>query len=147
MRISAAEEYGLRCALAVARAGGSATIREVADAEGLGVEYVAKLLQVLRRNGVLDSTRGAHGGYALTRPAASITLWDVLRDLDAPLWRDEFCAEHAGQRETCTHGTACSLRVVWRWVGVAVEGAMKRVTLADVLAAEPGKLAGRLEAR
>jgi Rrf2 family protein len=135
----------VRCALAVARAGGQATIREVADSEGIGVEYTAKLLQLLRRNGVLQSTRGAQGGYALTRPPESISLWDVLRDLEPPLWTEGFCEEHAGQRSTCAHGASCSLRVVWRWVGVAVESAMRRVTLADVLAAEPSGLVRRLD--
>lgn len=146
MRISATEEYGLRCVLAVARAGGNATIREVAEAEGIGVEYVAKLLQILRRKGVLESSRGAHGGYMLTRAPAAITLWDVLDGLDAPLWSDTFCAEHAGQRESCTHGASCSLKVVWRWAGIAVENALRRVTVADVLAADRPALELRLEA-
>ena len=70
MKISAQEEYGLRCLLRLAKAeSGVATLPEVAAAEGLSVPYVAKLMAVLRHAGILDSVRGRSGGYKLARPA------------------------------------------------------------------------------
>ena len=67
MKISAQEEYGLRCLLQLAQSGdkGSATLPEIAAAEGLSVPYAAKLLSVLRQAGLIESVRGRSGGYRL----------------------------------------------------------------------------------
>ena len=80
MKITAQEEYGLRCLLRLARAedGQSLTIPEIAAAEGLSVPYVAKLLSVLRQAGLIESVRGRAGGYRLARPPAEIGLGSVL---------------------------------------------------------------------
>ena len=73
MKITAQEEYGLRCLLRLAQSeSGSLTLPEVAAAEGLSVAYVAKLMAVLRHAGILDSVRGRSGGYTLARPADEI---------------------------------------------------------------------------
>src|SRR5262245_2088103 len=97
MKITAQEEYGLRCLLALARAsGGSATIAEIAAAEGLSSAYTAKLLALLRRAGFVKSMRGANGGQRLARPADAIDLAAVLGALSAPLYTTDFCARHPG---------------------------------------------------
>ena len=76
MKISAQEEYGLRCLLQLARAeeGQSVSITEIAAAEGLSAPYVAKLLAILRQQGLIESERGRTGGYRLTAPAGEIRL-------------------------------------------------------------------------
>lgn len=139
MKLSSQEEYGLRCLLQVARqqGAGPVSIRAVAEAEGLSVEYTAKLLRVLRQGGLVDSTRGATGGYELVRPPAQITVWQAIEALDTPLYSDEFCASHTGQRSSCVHGvaagsTACSIRVLWQWVDASLRRTLERITLADL---------------
>ena len=137
MKLTAQEEYGLRCLLQVARreGRGPVSIRAVAEAEGLSVEYTAKLLRVLRQGGLLHATRGAAGGYRLTRPASEITVWSAMRVLDAPLYGADFCGERGGQRRACVHDDAtCSIRVLWQWLDASLRRALQRVTLADLAA-------------
>src|SRR5208337_2362777 len=89
MKITAQEEYGLRCLLMLARAeegGNSLTIPEIAAAEGLSAPYVAKLLAVMRQAGLIESVRGRTGGYRLARPTAEVRLGRVLMVLGDPLF-------------------------------------------------------------
>ena len=87
MKLSAQEEYGLRCLLQVARRfpGGSATIPEIAEAEGLSPHNAARYLATLRRSGLVDSERGQRGGYSLARPPSLITVAEAVASLGRPL--------------------------------------------------------------
>ena len=87
MKITAQEEYGLRCLLHLARTRDplGQNIREIAEAENLSIPYVAKLLAVLRRAGLITSVRGRKGGYLLARPAGDIRLGEVMQALGGPL--------------------------------------------------------------
>lgn len=136
MKLTAQEEYGLRCMLQVARKqhGGPVAISAVAESEGISVEYAAKLMRILRQEGLVSAKRGAHGGYSLVRPATEITVLDVLSALDKPLYTDAFCTGHSGQQDSCVHSeTGCSIRVLWQWIGASLQRTLKRVTLADLL--------------
>jgi Rrf2 family protein len=85
MHLMAREEIGLRCLLRVAldgRAGSPVPIAAIAAEEGISAVYAAKLMRQLRLAGLVDSTRGAAGGYRLTREAAEITVWDTIQALD-----------------------------------------------------------------
>ena len=83
MQLLASEEYGLRCLLRVACAerGGPVAISSIARDEGLSREYTAKLMRELRLGGLVESLRGAEGGYRLARPASEISVWSALRVL------------------------------------------------------------------
>jgi Rrf2 family protein len=148
VKLTAQEEYGLRCLVQVARRApdehaAPATIRDIADAEGLSVDYVAKLLRILRRAGLVDSERGATGGYRLGRPADRIAVADILGVLDTPLYTHMFCDGHTGRLDSCAHSTSCSIRALWRAMGSALQHVLKKVTLADLLDSEQ-QLAARL---
>src|SRR6516225_2545511 len=108
MKITAQEEYGLRCLLRLARAYGvqPLTIPEIAAAENLSPPYVAKLLAVLRQAGLIESNRGRTGGYHLVRDPAEVRLGTVLRELGEPLFEDgAYCERHAGPETEglCVH--------------------------------------------
>lgn len=134
MQLLAQEEYGLRCLLALARHDGAEplTIQEIARAEGLGADYVAKLLGALRRGGLVASTRGAAGGYRLARSPESITAWDAVEVLGGSLFPERFCECHPGRRRGCVHADDCALRALWRRVDDAVRGVLARISLADL---------------
>ena len=140
MQLTSQEEYGLRCLLQVARHRGPQPLRihEVAASEGLGTEYVAKLMRILRRADLVTSTRGAAGGYRLARESDAISIWEVVVTLGDPLFNDAFCNSHSGKLNDCIHTTDCSIRALWGWVGGAVEGVLKKITLADMLSPERG---------
>jgi Rrf2 family protein len=138
MKISAQEEFGLRCLLRFASSGpgASLTIQEIAAGEGLSVPYVAKLLAVLRQGGLIESERGRAGGYRLKLVPSEIGLGSVLLVLGEPLFDEEsYCERHAGTHNDghCVHQTACSLRGLWRALEQCMRGALNRITLADLL--------------
>jgi Rrf2 family protein len=138
MKFSAQEEYGLRCLLQIARQGpgGSLTIPEIAEAEGLSVPYVAKLVRILRQGGFLNSMRGHSGGYALSCPAEQITVGEVLAALGGRLYESDHCEHYSGAVPLCTHNTDCSIRSLWEQVQRGVDQILTRATLTTLLSGE-----------
>lgn len=135
MKLTAQDEYGLRCLLAIAREGenGCLTIPEISKAEGLTPSHVAKLLSILRRAGLLKSMRGQLGGYTLTRPAKDIVVKDVLGALGGRLYDGAFCIRHDGILECCVHQKMCGLRPLWTELQEAVDAVLSRFTVQDLV--------------
>lgn len=138
MKITAQEEYGLRCLMRLARAHGeqSLTIPEIAQAENLSPAYVAKLLGVLRQAGLIESVRGRTGGYHLAVPPSDIRLGSVLLVLGEPLFDDPgYCERHAGPETTgpCVHQAGCTLRGLWQTLEQWMRHILDQVTLDDLL--------------
>jgi Rrf2 family protein len=150
MKITAQEEYGLRCLLRVARADGQAlTIPEVATAEQLSPPYVAKLLSILRQAGFIESVRGRSGGYHLSREPREIRLGEVLRALGEPLFEEPaYCERHASPETNgaCVHQGGCSLRVLWQTLEEWMRHILDHATLADLLLDEK-EISERLRAQ
>jgi Rrf2 family protein len=138
MKFSSQEEYGLRCLLRIARQGGRAslTIPEISEAEGLSSFYVAKLLRILRRAGLVKSARGKIGGYTLARPPGQITVGEALAALGGRLFESDFCSDHAGIEKACTSAVDCSIRSLWRAVQDVVDQVLSKTTLLDLLRSE-----------
>ncbi len=138
MKLSSQEEYGLRCLLQLARAreGSSLTISEMSEREGISAPNVAKIMRILRRAGLVKSTRGKAGGYTLARPAAEVRALDVLSALGGRLFDTEFCDRHAGVERNCLNTRDCSIRPVLRGLQQAVDHVLGELTLASLLPSE-----------
>ena len=138
MRLSAQEEYGLRCLVSMARAGGdgSVTIAQISQAEGLSPAHVAKLLRPLREAGLVESVRGKEGGYRLARPTRRITVREALDVLGGRFFGPGFCENHAGVRRECVHSTDCAIRPLLAAVQSVLDGVFGKMTLADLLCSE-----------
>jgi Rrf2 family protein len=138
MKLTAQEEYGLRCLLRVAstRKGESLTIPEIGQAEALSIAYVAKLMRILRQGKFVKSVRGQAGGYTLARRAENIPVAEVLATLGGRLFEPGFCDQYAGLKRTCTHSIDCSIRSLWRAVQNAVDAVLVGITLQDLLQKE-----------
>ncbi len=138
MKLSSQEEYGLRCLLQLARAGEAAslTIAEMSEREGISAPNVAKIMRILRRAGLVTSTRGKAGGYTLARPAADVKALDVLAALGGRLFDTEFCDRHAGVESHCLNTRDCSIRPVLRGLQQAVDHVLGELTLASLLPSE-----------
>jgi Rrf2 family iron-sulfur cluster assembly transcriptional regulator len=137
MRLTAQEEYGLRCLLQMARnEQGALTIREISEREGMSAAYVGKLLRILRQAGLVVSTRGQKGGYQLARPSEQITLAEVLTALGGPLYASDFCDHHTGERKTCVNTVDCSIRSLWAGVAFRLERLFAGVRLKDLACSE-----------
>jgi Rrf2 family iron-sulfur cluster assembly transcriptional regulator len=138
MKLSAQEEYGLRCLLYMARHGEerSHSIPEISRAEGLSVPNVAKLMRILRLGGLVASVRGQAGGYMLSRPAEQVTIAEVLALLGGSFFGAQFCDRHAGLERNCAHSTDCSVRLLWATVQRALDGILMKTSLKDLLRTE-----------
>src|SRR3954470_1197964 len=104
MKISAQEEYGLRCLVQLAdlKEGDSLTLPQIAEREGISVANAGKLMWLLNKAGFVQAIRGTKGGYSLARPSAEIRLSEVIKVLD----EDEIgshCESYTGVLETCVH--------------------------------------------
>ncbi|MFC1707775.1 RrF2 family transcriptional regulator [Planctomycetota bacterium] len=134
MKITALEEYGLRCLVQLARGGGgeSLTLPALARLEGISVPYVAKVMRALRQQGLVSSERGQAGGYRLSRRPAEVTIGEVLTRLSEKLYDVGYCQAHSGREERCVHAHGCSIRSVWHDVQSAVDGVLSTVTLEDL---------------
>lgn len=134
MRVSAKADYALRAAaeLAVAEGAGPVKGEQLARAQGIPPKFLENILLELRHAGLVQSQRGAEGGYWLARPAAEITLAAVIRAVEGPL------ANVRGTRPEAVEyaGAAEPLRQVWIAVRASLRGVLESVTLADVAAGE-----------
>jgi len=150
MKISAQEEYGLRCLLRVAKAEpASLTLPEVAAAEGLSVPYVAKLMGVLRQAGLLESVRGRAGGYRLAKAPEGVGLGSLLLVLGEPLFDEaDYCQKHAGTSPNgvCLNHDGCTLKSLWQTLEQWMRQTLDQITLADLIRHE-GQIAELLRER
>ncbi|MFT5217356.1 MAG: Rrf2 family iron-sulfur cluster assembly transcriptional regulator [Glaciecola sp.] len=134
MKITAQDEYGLRILVRIAKCKGNAglSIPQLSEAEGLSQPNVSKLTRILRIEGLLNSTKGHVGGYVLARPAANITVNDILKALSGRLFDQEFCINHTGVMKICSNSTDCSIRSLWTIVQSAIDKLLDKITLADL---------------
>jgi Rrf2 family protein len=139
VRITTWAEYGLICALHLAHraAEGPVTGRDLAVQERLPPDYVEQILLRLRRANVVRSTRGAHGGYALARPAESISVRDVIVASEHATF-DLHCVSHPVGEERCAESESCSIRPVWLLLQQKIDAVLESVCLADLLEQEQG---------
>jgi Rrf2 family iron-sulfur cluster assembly transcriptional regulator len=140
MKITATEEYGLRCMLQLAlRPGEVVSLADLAEAEGIAAPFAAKVLLRLRRAGLVTATRGRNGGYTLASPPEGVTVRRILSSLGRPLFDSEFCKDHAYEADgSCSRLTDCSLRPVWAHLDALLREFFDQTTLADLAVGEKG---------
>lgn len=141
MRISAVEEYGLRCLLALARKGreGQLSISDIAEQEGLSVPYASKLLAILRRAGLVTAERGRGGGFSIARDPGEINLYEVMTALGGPLIDPSHCQKYSGQKNECVHIGRCSISDVLGGLAGYVQTFLGQTSLEDLLNSEKAK--------
>jgi Rrf2 family transcriptional regulator, iron-sulfur cluster assembly transcription factor len=138
MKISAQEEYGLRCLLQLARAelsGESLTLNQIARREGISVANAGKLMWILTKAGLVQSQRGTKGGYTLSVPASQIHLNKVIRVLEGQP-ADSHCKSYAGVLDACVHTGDCGIRPVIVELHQIVDNALADITLSQLLGTE-----------
>lgn len=137
MKVSAQEEYGLRCLLQLARLGEGEflTLGQIAEREGLSQANAGKVLWLLNKAGLVSSTRGTKGGYTLARPAAEVRLSEIIKVLDEGEV-DGHCKTYPGVLDSCVHTGGCGIRSVIVNVHEAVERALSGITLAQLVGAD-----------
>lgn len=134
MRITTLAEYGVICALHLARRAseGPITGREIAEVERLPADYVEQILLRLRRADLVRSTRGARGGYALARPATEISIRNVIEASEQTTF-DLHCVSHPVGEDRCSSAHSCSIRPVWMLLQQKIDDVLEGVRLSDLL--------------
>jgi Rrf2 family protein len=130
MRISAKADYAVRAVAELAAADGEKPVKaeRVATAQGIPLNFLENILGELRHAGVVRSHRGADGGFRLAKPAAEITVADVIRAVEGPL-----ASVRGGPPEDAHYdGAAATLPTVWIAVRANLRRVMERVTIADI---------------
>lgn len=138
MRLSSMADYAVVIMSAASRHCGGARVSagQLAEETGLPAPTVQKLVSRLTAAGLLRSSRGVGGGLKLARPAAAVTLADIVEAVEGPIALTA-CVEHG--RHDCTLEHACAVRPHWPAVNDALRGALAKVSLLEL--AGPGAIA------
>lgn len=121
-------DYAILLLTGLARAGDIVTAKGLAETTRVAPPTVVKLLKVMAARGLLHSTQGRNGGYALARPAGEITLADIIEAVDGPIAMTDCNLEHG----ECDIEQGCATRPHWRSINTVVRGALEGVTLAEL---------------
>ena len=130
MKLSTRGRYGIHAMydLALNVEGGPQSIKAIAEREGIPEAYLEQLIAVLKREGLVNSTRGAQGGYVLARKPEEITVGDVLRALEGGL----NLVECLDEGSTCGKSCACASRIVWMKLRDGLNAIVDGITLRDM---------------
>ncbi|HZG50086.1 MAG TPA: Rrf2 family transcriptional regulator [Thermoleophilaceae bacterium] len=136
MMFSTKAEYGVRVMAHLAKANGDGPISlgVIADVEGLPLAYLEHLVQRLRRAELVESHRGAHGGYTLARPAGEITMAEVVRALEGEIAPIECISADPDGRLVCAREghDPCPTKLLWTRVQGSIVRTLTEMTLADL---------------
>lgn len=130
LQLTRAGEYAVRAALALAAAppGSVLPLRDIGEAQEIPQSFLAKILQTLAREGLVVSRRGAQGGFTLARPAAAITLRDVIEAVDGPVSLNRCIVAP----DACARSGTCPVHRVWCEAQERLMQVLGTVTLADL---------------
>src|SRR5919204_1537729 len=119
MNFSAKTEYGVRLMVELGRQhGGQPTsLKAIAEGEGLPLSYLEHVVADLKRAGLVEATRGAHGGYRLGRPPSEISMDEVVSALEGTIAPMECFVTLPTHRVSCSHeadrGRGCATKLLW----------------------------------
>ncbi len=139
MMFSTRAEYGVRVMVELARRTGEepVSLTEIADGDGLPLAYLEHLAARLRKAGLVQSRRGARGGYLLARPAAEISMADVVQALEGSIAPIECISEGADGHLVCTRETqtdhVCPTKLLWTRVQGSIVRTLQNTKLSDLV--------------
>jgi Rrf2 family transcriptional regulator, cysteine metabolism repressor len=140
MMFSTKAEYGIRVMAHLARRNGDVPISlgSIADAEGLPLAYLEHLVQRLRKADLVESRRGAHGGYSLGRPAEDITMAEIVEALEGEIAPIECISADADGTLVCVREgepghDPCPTKLLWTRVQGSIVRTLNDMTLAELV--------------
>jgi Rrf2 family transcriptional regulator, cysteine metabolism repressor len=143
MKVSTRGEYGVRAMVALAHnyGGGPMSIAAVSKESAIPTAYLEQLIGPLRRAGLVESKRGARGGYQLTRSPEQVTVGDVYRVMEGPVAPMD-CVSEDPSEQTCPLIVGCETRPVWIKMRDAIASTLDSMTLADLISQSPRRKPG-----
>ena len=132
LRLSKRVEYGLMALQYLAKSGTVATTREISSSKNIPYELLAKVMQSLKQEGIIDSYQGVRGGYALLFSPDSINLSRVVKALDERTSITE-CISPSGEHETCEMFSTCTIKDPMNKLQQRMEESVGKMTIAELL--------------
>ncbi|MBT8140961.1 MAG: SUF system Fe-S cluster assembly regulator [Gammaproteobacteria bacterium] len=137
LKISKLTDYGTLVLSTMAAAPDTQfSASELAKQLGLSNSIVSKILKLLSRADLLNSHRGAHGGYLLAHPVENINALDIIRALEGPVALTECSTDH----NDCEIAAVCKMQSKWQVINLAIRRALSELTLADLSKPIPKKM-------
>jgi len=134
MKLTRGGEYGIRGVLYLARQdeGKVSMLSAIAKAQGVPPRFLAKIFQALAKAGIVKSHRGAKGGFSLAKPAAEITIKDVIEAVEGPVHLN-VCLIGEGE---CDQDKVCAVHPIWKEAQEKMMSVLARGNFADLAKAE-----------
>ncbi len=129
MQVSTRGRYGLRAMvdMALHATEGPMALRVIAERQGISESYLEQVFTNLRKSGLVRASRGAQGGYELSKPAAEIKIGDILRALEGPI-----APVHCVGESDCEREKHCITRSFWEELGSVINEFLDNTTLQDL---------------
>lgn len=133
MQISTKGKYSVRAVLDIAQHsnGSPVPLAAISKREGISLQFLEQLFQQLRKGNVVNSVRGPHGGYVLAREPAEISIGEIVRLIEPPLYTSS-CFSNDGSVENCRIGDTCIGGAIWKQLAEHVDSFLDSITLADL---------------
>lgn len=134
MKLTRGGEYGIRGVLYLAHQdnGKISMLSAIAKAQDVPPRFLAKIFQALAKAGIVRSHRGAKGGFSLARPAAEVTIKDVIEAIEGPIYLN-ICLVGPGE---CSRDKICPMHAVWEEAQSKMMGVLGQANFADLVKAE-----------
>ncbi|MDD3194082.1 MAG: Rrf2 family transcriptional regulator [Oscillospiraceae bacterium] len=135
MKISTKGRYGLRMMIDIAmnQGEGPVSVRDIACRQSLSDKYLEQIVTQANKAGLLKSIRGAGGGYQLSRPAAEVSVGEILRAMEGSLSPVECVRELGEESASCQNADECATYELWRDIKKAVDQVIDNRTLQDMI--------------
>ena len=133
MQISTKGKYAVRAMLDIAHYsnGGAVPLAAISKREGISLLFLEQIFQPLRKGNVVNSIRGPHGGYLLARDATDITIGEIVRLIEPPLYTSS-CFSNDGTVDNCRISESCIGGAIWKQLSEHVDNFLDSITLADL---------------
>jgi Rrf2 family protein len=132
MQISTKGKYSVRAVLDIAQHsnGSPVSLGAISKREGISLLFLEQLFQQLRKGDIVKSVRGPHGGYVLSREPSQITIGDIVRLIEPPLYSHS-CFKNESA-ENCRIGETCLGGAIWKQLAEHVDTFLDSITVADL---------------
>ncbi len=131
MKLSTRSRYGIRLMLELSKNYGKGTIflKDIAKNQEISEKYLSQLIIPLRGAGLVQSTRGAHGGYSLGKPASDISLYEIVKALDGPI----SVVECVTNPKVCSRFDICPTQKIWKGLNDSMIRYLTEISLESLL--------------
>jgi Rrf2 family cysteine metabolism transcriptional repressor len=129
MWVSTRAQYGMRALVEIALSSEPTSLKVVSERQNISQHYLEQIIAVLRRAGIVESTRGAYGGYRIAKALDQVTALEVVELMEGSL-APVACIE---DEDSCEHAGHCSTETLWQRVDTAVREVLSSTTLAQLV--------------